>query len=678
MPLASVKFAPGVNSEVTDVQGVAQITSSNLIRFKYAGTEVLPEKLGGWAKFYPVGLGSVPRALHAWEGLNGDTHLAVGCTGSLAIITDGVGLDATPRTARTNPTVSFSTTNASPIVSIDDAGFTATVYDSIYLLTPVAVGGLILQGAYQVTAVIDADTYQITASSNATATVAAGGAVPSFAVTNGSPTIIVTLVAHGLAVGETFNVPASTAATVGGIVISGAYLVQTVPTANTFTIIAQTAATSSTSGSMNAGKAGIVYYVSIGPSPPYGGYGSGTYGTGTYGLGSTPPASVGTPITTTNWTLDHWGEVLLACPTDGPVYAYSPDSGFSVAVRILDAPEINGGIFVSQPAQILVAWASSVGGVQDPLTVNWSDAGDYTNWTVSSQTQAGGYRLPTGSKIVGGVAGPNFGILWTDVDVWAMDYIEVPLVFGFNNLGSNCGMIGRHATATLNSTVYWMSQNKFCLLNGETVQTIPCTVWDFVFQDIDMTVTDKFFAASNSLFNEVAFYFASASGGTGEIDSYVKYNVDTQVWDEGRLDRTAWVDQSPVGQPIGGASNGFIYQHEVSPDADGQPMNSWFKTGYFSVGDGENLMFVDWILPDFKWGYSGGSQGAVVQMTLSTTDYPNGAVKSQGPYSVTDQITFVNTRLRGRFMALQIASNDLGSFWRLGGIKIRSAPDGKQ
>jgi hypothetical protein len=677
VPLTTIRLKPGVVAEITPTQGVAQIVLSQLIRFKFAGLEVLAEKLGGWTKFYNVAFGSICRALHAWEGFNNDTHLAAGCLSSLNVITAGSNQDITPRTALTNPAIAFSTTSTSPTVEITDAGFSPSVYDSIYLLTPVAVGGLLLQGAYQVFAVVDSTHYEIIAASNATSTVTNGGATAQFATTNTSPGVTVTLANHGLQVGDLFNVAVST--TVGGILFSGAYLVQSVPSSSTFTINGTTAATSTTTGYMNGGNARIEYFVVIAPLPASSGYGTGTYGTGGYGTGTTPVAGTGTPITTTNWTLDNWGEVLLACPTNGPIYTWSPDSGFSNASKLLNAPLINGGIFVAQPAEFVIAWASSNGGVQDPLSINWCSSGDYTVWNPTSQDQAGGYRLPTGSRIVGGISGPSFNVIWTDVDVWAMDYIEPPLIFGFNSIGSNCGLIGRHAMAVLNSVVYWMSNDKFCLLNGETVQTIPCSVWDFVFQDLDTGNLDKITGASNSLFGEIAFYFPSLSGGTGEIDSYVKFNVDLNVWDFGRLDRTAWIDQSPVGKPIGAGTTNFLYQHETSPDADGQPMNPYFESGFFEISEGENLNFVDWILPDFKWGYYGGSQAANVQITLGYQDYPNDTnAKTKGPYTVTDTLPYVNMRLRGRLAKVRVESSDLGSFWRMGALKMRSVTDGKR
>jgi len=177
------------------------VVDSQLVRWRMAGNQVLLEKLGGWQKFYPLSFGSAVRALQAWEGINSDTHLAVGCESSLNVITDGTSQGVTPRTLITNPTVDFSTTNGSAAVTIVDAGITVTVYDSIYLLTPVSVGGLVLQGAYQIDNVVSASSYRITASANATSTVADGGAVPIFTTTSGSPAVNVQLDNHGELVG---------------------------------------------------------------------------------------------------------------------------------------------------------------------------------------------------------------------------------------------------------------------------------------------------------------------------------------------------------------------------------------------------------------------------------------------------------------------------------------------
>lgn len=676
MPLQTITLDAGVNAESTKTLNAAVIQESQLIRFKAAGKMVLVEKLGGWEKFYPASIGSPIRDLHAWMDTNATAHLAIGAELSLSVLTNGSLTNLTPRLFVSDTAPDFSTTAGDPVVTVVDPNIANSILNTIYIATPVAVGGIILQGSYAVTSTLSPTSYQITASSNAVSTVANGGALPVFTTTLNSASVSVNLTSHGYGVGSTFAI--FTPTTVGGLTLDGSYLVQSVIDADNFTINAPTLATSAASATMNGGDVQIIYYITVSPTIPAAGYGVGPYGSGGYGLGIAPTPTPGTPITATNWTLDNWGGILLACQADGAVYNWSPDSGYSVASRVMNAPLVNGGIFVSNPYQILVAWAASINGVQDPLLVSWSDSGDYTNWSVSALTQAGSYRIPTGSRIVGGLQGPQFGFIWTDIDVWAMQYIQPPLVFGFTKLATECGLIARHAACVVNSTVYWMGSNQFYQYAGAGVQPIVCSVWDFVFQDLDTDNLDKIHVASNNGFGEVAWYFPSLSGGTGEVDSYVKFNFILNCWDFGRLDRTAWIDQSVLGQPIGANSAGYIYQHEITNDADGAPMGEYFETGYAQIAQGEELTFIDWMIPDFRYGKFNAPQTASLNITLKYTDYPGQTEKSKGPYQVASITSYRNPRIRGREIGMRIEGTGIGGWWRMGGLRYRGAPDGKR
>jgi len=674
MPFGALKLMPGVNAEQTPTLLQAGISQSQLIRHRAN----LPEKLGGWSKFYPNAVSSPIRDLHAWEGINNDTHLSVGAESSLLVISSGVAQDITPRQVSTDPTVDFSTINASNVVTIIDAGITPTTYDTLFLSTPVAIGGLVLSGSYAIATVTGAHSYTILAAANANATVNHGGAVPQFTTVSGSATVTVTLAAHGYIVGESFNVAVST--TVGGVTIAGNYVIQTVPTANTFTINVSAAATSSTSGFENGGNAHFIYFTALGPPPESAGYGVGGYGLGGYGTGQSQTGTPGTPITATDWTTDNWGEILLACPQGGAVYSWSPDSGFTTGVQVFGTPIINGGIFIAMPAQILVCWGSSTGGVQDPLLIRWSDAGDFTDFVPLSTNQAGSFRVPTGSKIVGGLQAPQQALIWTDVDIWAMQYIEPPLVFGFNKIATGCGALSSHAMAALGSAVYWMGLDQFYVLTGNGVAGLPCDVWDVVFQNLDTDNLHKIRAAPSSGFDEMAWYYPSLSG-TGEIDSYVKVNIggSSLQWDYGSLARSAWIDQSVLGQPIGASPQGLIYQHEISPDADGTAMNPSFQTGYFVLSEAEDYSFVDLIVPDFKYGYAGGAQTAVLLVTIYAVDFPGDTPRSYGPFTLSVAQRFVSgVRVRGRQIAFKFESQDLGTWWRYGDVRFRFAPMGRR
>lgn len=684
MAEVSLKLIPGVNVEKTSALNESGISSCNYIRFK----DRLPQKLGGWEKYYPLTLPGVPRELHAWKDLNNNTHLAAATTTQLDVITDGMLQDITPQTKTTNFAPNFDTVISSTTVIVDDSNIAnVTVYDSIFFNTPVSVGGLVLAGTYPIAVIAGTTTYNIIASSSAASTITNGGSVPSFTTSSGSNVITVNFTAHGLVVGNFFTFPITTS--VGGTTVFGTYKVIAVSTLNSFTIATSSSATSSTTVQMNGGNAQLVYYINLGPAAAGVGYGIGAYGAGGYGSGVTPTSQTGTPITATDWTLDNWGEILLACPADGGVYQWQPSSGFTNAGLVATAPIFNSGIFVAMPEQILVCYGSTAAAPgstgnssspeqQGPLIVRWSDSLDFTNFTVSSLTQAGSFHIPKGSMIVGGLQGPQQALIWTDLSIWAMSYMGPPFVFGFNELSSGCGLIGPHGAVVMRGSVYWLSSSNFFRLSGQGVENIPCSVWDVIFQDMDTDNQSKCRLAANSAFDELWAFFPSASGGTGEVDKYVKLNIEEGTWDYGTIGRSAWIDQSVLGQPIGASPQGIIYQHESGMDADGQAMTPYFVTGWFVIAEGQNMAFMDWMFPDMKWGTFNGSQNASIQMTIETTAYPNQTPDTFGPFTMSAAKEYINLRLRGRMIRLTISSSDLGSFWRLGVPRYRAAISGRR
>ena len=689
MPHQSLKLIPGVDVNKTPALNEAAISSSQLVRFIPDRTlGGLIQKLGGWTKFYSNAIGSTIRALWAWEDTNSNSYLGVGAEASLQVINSGGSDDITPKTTTVNVSVSVSTTAGSNAVVITDTGRSITSYDSVDIQTQISVDNLILFGQYQCynpggspnTYTI----YAIDALGNpalATTTVTNGGSVASYATTSGSASVSVTLNNHGYAVGDTYA--ALVATTVGGVTIYGNYIVDSVTSANVFVIAGSTTATVTTSGSENAGLAHYVYYKGVNPLPAGSGYGSKAYGIGAYGSGVVPASSSGTPITTTDWTLDNWGSVLLSCPLNGPIYEWSPTAGQPISMVIPQAPSVNSGMFVAMPQRQVVAWGSTFNGIQDPLLVRWSDVDDYAQWIALITNQAGSYRIPKGSKIVQGLQAGQQGLIWTDLGLWAMQYVGPPYVYQFNELGTGCGLVGRKAAANMAGVVYWMGQSQFYKLSGNGIEPIRCPVWDVVFQDLDMSNLDRIRIAPNSRFGEIAWHFPT-KGNSGENDGYVKYNFVLDQWDYGfnsaanpYVARTAWINESVLGPPIGAASNNYIYQHETSTDADGQPMDSYFQTGYFVLSEADVKMFIDQVWPDMKWGYYGGTQGANILLTFYVNDYAGQTPTAYGPFTLTQATTYVTPRFRGRLVSIRIESNDIGSFWRLGCMRYRLQADGK-
>ena len=604
-------------------------------------------------------------------------YLAVGATESLSVITSDSLSNITPQTRTLDFTPDFSISSGSDIVTIVATGSSLSTYDAIFFNTQIAVGSVLLQNSYAVNTVGGSSTFTIVASAESDSTIASSGILPVFATTADSASVTVTLPNNNYpaTVGLFQGYYADTS--VGGLTIGGRYETKSVLDSTQFTINSVTQASSAGSETMNGGDAELVFYVTEGPPASGGGYGVGGYGLGGYGLGSASTGGAGDTITATDWTMDNWGEILLACPFGGAIYTWSPNSGYTTASVIVEAPFFNGGIFVSMPQQILVCWASTEStGVKDPLIVRWSDSGDFTNWTASNDTSAGSFHIPTGSTLMGGLQAPNYGVVWTDIDVWLMQYVGGDVIFNFTRVGTGCGLAGPHAAGVINGDVYWCSASSFFKLSSNGMESVPCAVWDFIFQNLDTANVTKIRCAPNSQFNEISWFFPS-SGGDGENDSYVKLNIQENAWDYGTLSRNAWIDVTALGNPIG-TDTASIYQHEESTDAAGQPLAPYFESGYWAIADGNDMAFVDWFLPDMKFATYSGSGSASVQITLKALDYPGDTPRTYGPFTFTSSTQFLNPRLRGRLMSIIIESNDTGSFWRIGRCRYRWASAGRR
>jgi hypothetical protein len=685
MPFQDVILQPGVDVEKTFELNMSGVSVSNLIRYK----EGLIQKIGGWQKFTPTTISSSPvRDVHAFAGLLGQKWLAAGSQALLQAYSASAAVyyTITPQFTNTTPTPSFSISSGTQTVTIIDPGSALTTYDMVRFDTPIAVSNLLLNGAYQVIAVLSSNEYQITSSVIANTTVSSGGILPAFYTTAGSAIVDVVLPNNNFVSLVGLFYPFRATTSVGGLTIQGPYQITSVIDATHFQITANVQSTTtlgaSQAVSMNGGNVAFHYYNVIGPPATFGPYGAGNYGANAYGIGTVPPSGTGTAITPTDWILDNWGETLIACPVNEAIYTWSADTNLSTAEPIVqgNAPLFNTGAFVSQPQQILMAWGSvQFSGQQDPLIVRWSDAGNYNQWVVATNTAAGSFHIPTGSKLVAGLQAPLYAVFWTDIDVWIAQYIGQPLVYSFTRVGTGCGAVGPHAADVNAGNVYWCGFNNFFMLGPNGVMVLPCTVWDYFFQQVDQTNIAKVRCASNSVFNEITWFFP-VIGGNGENSNYVKVHIEGQEyeWDYGVLSRTAWVDVTALGFPIATDVNGNIFQHEMTNDAAGSSIDSYFESGWFAIGDGTQLSFVDWILPDMKWAFFGSSSTGTVIFTFYTVDYPGDTQRSYGPFAVTQNNEFINVRMRGRFFRVRVESQDLGSFWRIGKIKFRWAPMGRR
>lgn len=647
MPLSKVNVQPGVNTQATQTQNAGRWSLSNLIRWK----DGFLEKIGGWQQLTATQVTGKSRGLHAFEDLDGNKYLLTGSNTAAQVYFNGAlytfTLLGTVHDLVT-PFLHSAGLLAPTEYIITDPAHGQTAGTTFYFNIPATVDGVAFYPkAYVISTVLSVDAFNFIALSIHSTSVDDSGNPPLFGTVANDPDIEVLFANHGLNAGDTFNVDLSSS--LGGVTLFGPYIVQTVIDQDTFIINAPSPPTSTAA----------MYENQIDVLNPLG------------------QISYATPVpaSTTNWSFDNFGQIGLLSPNNGPLLAWTPPISNLNAVGVLNAPTINGGMFVAMPQAQVISYASEVNGIQDLLLARFSDAGNYTNWTADATNQAGSFRLSRGSKIVGGLQAPQVSLLWTDIDLWSMQYVGPPFVYSFNILQSGCGLIAQRAATVLYGTTYWMSQKQFFQFGSSGVSVLPCDVWDAVFGDLDPDFVDLTFAGSNASFNEIMFYYASESGDAGEIDSYVKYNVVSHLWDYGKLDRTSWIDQSVLGSPIGVDSNEIIQQHEIGYDANGVAMSDVFaESGFVDLGEGSDIIFVDQIIPDFKWFGTGG----YVIVTLYAQSYPGGLVNTYGPYTVNQSTRFLSMRTRARQVAFRVEWGEATGFSaRMGANRLRTGPAGR-
>ncbi len=352
-------------------------------------------------------------------------------------------------------------------------------------------------------------------------------------------------------------------------------------------------------------------------------------------------------------------------------------------------PPFNQGAFVTMPEQIIMAFGSSPApgvptfpGPLDPMLVCWCDQSNFTDWAASTTNQAGSFRLSRGNRIVGGLQAPVGILLWTDFDVWSVTYIGFPLVFGFFEVGSNCGLIAQKAATVLGSIPYWMSDHGFFRLTQAGAEQIPCSVWDVVFLNLDMANQDKCVCGADYHYSEVWWFYPSMNGGSGEIDSYAKYNIAENEWDYGpatpeqanAMARTAWTDQNRPGPPVTVDLGSLMQQQDTGFTADGAPIEGIMaRSGYLDIAEGEMYPFVDQYVSDFIW--EGDNPG--IYLTLYFRRWPGDTPSTQGPFLITPTTEYISLRARGREVAEEISIANPGTWVRRGVPRIRWQPDGR-
>jgi hypothetical protein len=380
------------------------------------------------------------------------------------------------------------------------------------------------------------------------------------------------------------------------------------------------------------------------------GYGYGFYGSSAYGV-ARPDLGQFTPATT--WSLDTWGEYLVACSSkDGKLLEWQLNTS-NDAAAITNAPTSCTGLIVTQERFLFALGASG-----NPRKVAWCDQENNTIWTPAATNQAGDFELTTIGSLMCAKRIRGSTIIFTDVDVHTATYIGPPFIYGFERVGTGCGVISKQAVAATDNACIWMSGSGFWMFDG-FVKPLQSDVSDYVFSNINNTQSSKVYCVHNSAFGEIWWFYPSSS--SNEVDSYVTYNYREGHWAIGTLVRTCGTDRSVFSNPIMVSDDGYVYEHEVGFNYDGQTL--FAESGPVELGAGDRVMTLTGLIPDEK------SSGDV-QVRFSTKLYPNATEYNYGPYTLNSP---TSVRLTGRQIAVKVEGVDLAD-WRVGVIRFDGKP----
>jgi hypothetical protein len=386
------------------------------------------------------------------------------------------------------------------------------------------------------------------------------------------------------------------------------------------------------------------------------GYGYSTYGSLAYGT-ARPDNGASSPATT--WSMDTWGEYLVACSsTDGKLYEWQ--LGFTtptIAAAITNAPTGNKALLVTQER---ILFALGAGG--NPRKVQWCDQENNTLWTPAGDNLAGDYELATPGSLLAGKRVKGVNLLFTDVDVHTAQYVGAPFVYGFEKAGSGCGLISAQAVAAIDTAAIWMSRAGFWIYDGY-VKPLPSDVSDYVFGNINFNQASKVYAVHNSKFGEIWWYYPSS--GSNENDSYVTFNYRENHWNIGTLARTAGADSGVFVNPLMVSTDGFIYEHEVGFAYDSASL--YAESGPVQLGNGDNIMSVRQVIPDEQ------TLGEAV-VSFKARNYPTGTQSTFGPYTAANP---TSVRFSGRQVNVKV-TGDILADWRVGVIRLEAVPSGKR
>jgi hypothetical protein len=629
MALQKLQFRPGINRETTSYANEGGWFECDKIRFRFG----VPEKIGGWIATSSNTFLGTCRDLHSFVALDGSKYTGVGTHLKYYLEEGGAYNDITPiRETTSAGDVTFAATDGSSTLTVTDTDHGAIENDFVTFSGAVSLGGLItadvLNQEYQIVEIPTANTYTITAKDTSGATVTANAS-------------------------DTGN---------GGASVVGAYQI-------------------------NVGLDTTV----VGT-----GWGAGTWGRGTWGSGTSLLVA---GATLRLWSADNFGEDLIFNARDGGIYYWDKSTSSAPFARGVALSSLSGAdattptiakqVLVSDNDRHILVFGCDPQdniGTQDPLLIRFSDQESPTTWAATATNTAGDLRIGSGSEIVCAVETRQQVIVFTDVSLHAMQYLGPPFTFGINQISENTTIMGPKAAKAVDDAVYWMGLEEFYVYTGQ-VQKLPCSVKSYVFNDFNDAQAEKVFAALNSSFNEITWFYPSASSDV--IDRYVTFNYAEQVWTIGTMARSAWLDRGINAQPIAAGLDGKLYQHEIGND-DGSTspvtaIDAYIESSQVDIGDGENFAFIRRMIPDVTFDGSEAASPAAT-FTLKTRNFPGTSYSTTDPSAVTRTATVpveqftdqVHVRLRGRSFALRIESDATGVQWRLGAPRIDVRTDGRR
>jgi len=687
MALLRLFLKPGIDKQNTEYGAEGGWIDGDYIRFRYG----LPEKLGGWTWFefqedlYFIGMAS---DIFTWNDLNGAPHAIMGTTRKLYGFYGGLWSDITPlRLTTTAGDVTF----AAPYTTLAADITAASSSLQLASATNFPDTGVILIGTEKIAYASKSSTTLSGLTRGYDGTTAASHSTGDPV---GSYYIKVNDTAHGAVQGDFVTYSGVDASGLGGAItqaiLESEFEIASITNANSYYIISPSASNSADSGNGGTTVVGA-YQINVGSDLSYQdfGWGIGTWGASTWGTPRSP--SAGLTLASRVWQFDTFGEDVICQIADGAIYLFDTSSPTVRATAISGAPTKSSYALVSTPDRHLICFGTeaTVGSpsTQDPLFVRFSNQEDINSFTETATNTAGGQRLTDGSFIVTAFRSRGQILILTNTSLHGMQYVGPPYTFSFQQLGANCGCAGPHAAIDVNGVAYWMGTEAFYVFDG-TVKKLACTVQDYVFKDLEQIQKRKFFAGVNSQFNEVTWWYCSA--GSDQIDRYATYNYLENTWHTGTMTRTSWEDIGTFSYPtatkylpqsnaavtptIYGLTEGrsVLYYQEYGVNDIASPITAYIKSGYFDIGDGDQVMYMRRFIPDFK------NQVGDLTVHLLLRYYPQETANpsSLDPYVITPTTNKVDTRARGRQISLRIESDQENDNWRYGTLRVDIQPDG--